>query len=169
KLRRRGQVAWTALALFVGCCAAIGWRVFAAGSGPPVFAGVEREPNNVSSEAQVVPFAAEVRAQIGQRLDAQRSDRDFFRIDVPSGVTRVRLETTALPNFALCTWLFALGMDSPLGRYCTGAPGRDLVVPALELAPGAYLVAVMQDREQYSDLPPPPVHENVSDAYRLRL
>jgi len=68
-----------------------------------------------------------------------------------------------------CTLLYASGSESALGRYCTGGPGRDLSIPTLRLEPGQYLVALMQDREAYGNEAPPPVYENVSDEYRLRL
>jgi hypothetical protein len=40
---------------------------------------------------------------------------------------------------------------------------------ALKLGPGDWVVAVMQDREAYLEGGAPPVHENVSDDYRLVL
>ena len=47
--------------------------------------------------------------------------------------------------------------------------GRDLIVPAWAIAQGSYLIAVMQDQDRYGVAPAPPVFENVSDYYRLRM
>ena len=60
-------------------------------------------------------------------------------------------------------------IDEPFVRYCVGQSARDLVVPQLRLEGGEYYLAVMQDREQYTEDPPPPVLENVSDTYELSL
>jgi hypothetical protein len=106
---------------------------------------------------------------VGQRLDRQRSDRDFFRLTVPAGTLAVQLSTSALPNLALCTWIYAKGSESPFGRYCAGAPERALDVRQLALPPGEYLLAVMQDQDGYTRGGPPPVYENVSDDYHLQV
>ncbi|HET9932833.1 MAG TPA: PPC domain-containing protein, partial [Polyangiaceae bacterium] len=106
---------------------------------------------------------------IGRRLDPERSDRDFYRVTVPSGTPVVELTTRSLPNMALCTWVYASGSESPLGRYCAGAPGKDLRIEQLALPAGTYLLAVMQDRDAYTRAGAPPVYENVSDEYTLRL
>ena len=70
---------------------------------------------------------------------------------------------------ATCTLLYRVGTDDPIGRFCGGAPGRDLIVPAWAIAQGSYLLAVAQDRDRYGQSPAPPVLENVSDFYRLRM
>jgi hypothetical protein len=62
-----------------------------------------------------------------------------------------------------------VGSDEAFARYCVGQPARDLVVPSLSLEGGEYYIAVMQDREQYTEAPPPPVLENVSDGYELAI
>jgi serine/threonine-protein kinase len=138
----------------------------------PAFEGVEIEPNDSAAEAQVVPFGAEVKGYLGKRIDPQHGDRDFFAIDVPAdgarAQTAVKLRVSALPNFATCTFLYKRGFSQAVGQYCVGLPGRDLEVRALALEPGRYLVAVMQDLDGYGGLPPP-VFENVSDAYALEL
>ena len=168
KLRRRGQLFWgVALSALAGA-GVFGWRFLDRSSQGPIFTGVETEPNNAANEANPLPFGAQIRASVGQRLDPTRSDRDFFSVEVPGDVTVVRIESSALPNLATCTLLYRVGLETSLGRYCTGDAGRDLVIPALELSPGQYLLAVMQDREKYGDAEPP-VLENVSDTYRLRI
>lgn len=167
-LRRRGLYTWFGAA-GVGCAALFGvWQVFQRATATPAFDGREHEPNNSAGESNVVPFGQVVKGQIAQRLDAERSDRDFYRIDLPQGTTSVSLTTTSLPNMAVCTFAYKVGIDSPLGRYCSGRAGQDLKVPVLELPPGAYLFAVMQDRDSYEDIGIP-VLENVSDSYELTL
>jgi eukaryotic-like serine/threonine-protein kinase len=169
KLRRRGQVVWSALLIGAAAGASVAWHFAAGGARAASFDGNEVEPNNAASEATPLPFGVEILGTVGQRLDPARSDRDFFRFEVPRDVKLLSIEASALPNMATCTLLYRVGLDSPIGHYCTGAPGKDLGIGALEITPGAYLLAVMQDRNQYTENPPPPVLENVSDAYRLRV
>jgi hypothetical protein len=135
----------------------------------PTFQGSEIEPNNAASEALTVPFPLDAKGRIGQRLDPQRSDRDFYRITLPAGTEAVELSLEPLPNMALCAWLFADGIEDPFGRYCVGSPGVRLDVPELRLTAGRWVVGVMQDREAYFEGGPPPVFENVSDDYRLAI
>jgi serine/threonine-protein kinase len=169
KLKRRGHVAYGVLAL-LGVAAIVGGiRVYGALTAAPVFQGFEIEPNDAASEASSVPFPLDAKGRIGKRLDPQRSDRDFFRVSLPAGTEAVELSLEALPNMALCAWLYTDGTDEPFGRYCVGAPGMKLEVPALRLAEGRWVIAVMQDREAYFENGAPPVFENVSDDYRLAI
>jgi hypothetical protein len=133
----------------------------------PTFQGVEREPNNAASEALAVPFPLDVKGRLGQRLDKGRGDRDFYRVTVPAGTDAVSLGFEPLPNLGSCLWLYPPGSQEPFGRYCLGGPGVRLQADALRLGPGEWVVAVMQDREAYFEGGPSPVHENVSDDYRL--
>jgi predicted Ser/Thr protein kinase len=169
KLRRRGHAAWTLLGVGGIGALAGGARLYGVVTAPPVFQGSEIEPNNAASEAVSAPFPLDAKGRIGQRLDPQRSDRDFFRVSVPEGTEAVTLSLEPLPNMALCAWLYASGGDEPFGRYCAGNAGVGLDVPALKLAPGPWVVAVMQDRETYFEGDSPPVFENVSDDYRIAL
>lgn len=169
KLARRGRLAIAAVAVGVVAGGAVGVRLLRHATAEQPFDGTEREPNDVASAAQDLPFGAGVRGRVGKRLAADRSDRDFYRVEVPPGTTHVRLSTTALPNFAICTLAYRQGHEEPFAKYCTGAAGHDLVVPRLELGPGSYLLAVLQDRDRYVGTEQHPVHENVSDTYELRL
>ncbi len=169
KLKRRGQYATASFGLVLVALAFGGYKLWTTASRSRDFNGSEVEPNNSPGTATPLPFGSEVRGQIGRRLDPQDSDRDFYSVTVPPGTKAVRLTTTALPNMALCTYVYRVGLQSPLGRYCPGAPGRGLVVKALDLEPGDYLLGVMQDRERYTADPAPPVLENISDVYRLKL
>jgi serine/threonine protein kinase len=166
----RGKFWAAALGLVAaGVFAVAVWQLRAHGGRSAAFSGVEGEPNNRAPDANPLPFGEKMRAQIGQRLDAERSDRDFFRVTVPAGTPLTKLTYRALPNIAPCILIYRGTQEEPLLRYCVGQAARDLVIPALHLDPGEYLLAVLQDREQYEDEPGPPVLENVSDAYELTL
>ncbi len=169
KLRRRSRFAFFAIGagvLAVIAASALGLRSLLA---PVRFAGRELEPNDAASQANPLAFGSAVSGRIGQRLDSARSDRDFYAVTVPPNTAVVHLSLSGLPNMALCAWLYAKGNESPFGRYCAGSDGRQLDLPQLALPAGQYLVAVMQDRDAYSHAGAPPVYENVSDDYQLRL
>jgi serine/threonine-protein kinase len=169
KLRRRSYFAFFAIGLVlvsVLVLAVVALRRFIR---PSTFTGRELEPNDSASQANPLPFGVSVSGHVGQRLDRQRSDRDFFVVTVPQGTSAVRLVTSALPNLSLCTWIYPKSSESPFGRYCPGAPDHPLDVPQLALPPGEYLLAVMQDQDAYTHAGPPPVYENVSDDYRLQI
>ena len=160
---------WAAAIAAVGALGALGWQLRERAAGQAAFKGVEREPNNRAPEANLLPYGEKVRGQIGQRLDANRSDRDFYRVTFPATTARSQLVFRALPNIAPCLFLYRVGSDEAFARYCAGQPARDMLVPSLSLEGGDYYVAVMQDREQYTEAPPPPVLENVSDGYELTI
>jgi serine/threonine-protein kinase len=166
----RGKLWAWALGVTVLLAGGVGaWQLRARASRAAAFTGAEAEPNNRAPDANPLPFGEKVRGQIGQRLDSDRSDRDFFRTTVPAGTTLVRLGYRALPNIPPCILVYRGTAEEPLLRYCIGQAGRDLVVPALRLEPSDYLIAVLQDREQYEEESAPPVLENVSDGYELSI
>ena len=169
KLRRRSWLTWSlaAAGLLVALLGAV--RFARSLAQPAEFQGDELEPNNAASEARLLPFPLDVRGRLGRRLDRQRGDRDFFRVTLPPGRAAFHLTLEPLPNMATCVWLYPPESTEPFGRYCAGAPEQGLDIPALSLTPGVWLAAVMQDREAYFESGPPPVYENVSDDYRLRL
>ena len=107
--------------------------------------------------------------QLGKRIDESHGDRDFYAFDLPAGAggrSFLRLRVSALPNIAMCTMLYRPGFADAVGQYCVGRPGRDLVIPALELDPGRYLLAVVQDLDGYGGAPPY-IHESISDRYTI--
>jgi hypothetical protein len=166
----RGKLwAWAAGGAVVAVIGLGAWQFRARSGRAAPFTGVEAEPNNRAPDANLLPFGEKMRGQLGQRMDAERSDRDFFRTTVPAGIKTVRIGFRALPNIAPCLLLYRGAGEEPLFRYCIGQPGRDLVIPALRLDPSDYLIAVLQDQEQYDKDPAPPVLENVSDAYELSI
>ena len=173
KLQRRGRLAYAAVAVVLILGALIGLRAWHAVNQPPRFLGEELEPNNKASEATSIPFGKTVRGTLGKRLDKERSDRDFYSFEVPRvrdrSSTVMALEVSAIGNMAICAWLYRAGNNSPIARYCAGNVGAPVSIPQLSLTPGTYLVAVMQDRTEYSALGKPPVYENVSDYYTVEF
>jgi eukaryotic-like serine/threonine-protein kinase len=167
KLHRRDLALWGVLAAAVIAAGVGGTRLYLSLTARPVFQGFELEPNNAASEALAVPFPLDVKGRLGQRIDKARGDRDFYRVSVPSGTDAVSLSFEPLPNLGTCLWLYPPGSQEPFGRYCLGGPGVGLDADALKLGPGDWVVAVMQDREGYFEGGAAPVHENVSDDYRL--
>jgi serine/threonine-protein kinase len=168
-LARQRLLGQVGLVIAIVVVAAGGVRAWTVATAKPAFDGKETEPNDDAAHANVVPFGTRVQGYVGKRLSPQSSDRDFFAFDVPAGTSVARLRTTALPNFATCTWLYRAGSPDPLARLCTTAPGRDLEVPALRVEPGRYFVAVLQDVDPYGRDAVPPVFENVSDPYEVEF
>jgi len=173
KLQRRGRIAYAVVGVMVVVAGFLGFRTWSLLNSAPEFRGDEHEPNDKASEANGVPFGKPVRGMLGKRLDKDRSDRDFYRIDVPGDPaaesTPLSLEVSALGNMAICAWVYRAESDSPLARYCVASAVAPLSIPQLSLRPGSYLVAVMQDRTEYRQDQMPPVYENVSDWYTLKL
>ncbi len=169
KMARQRWVSLGVAAVVAGGVAYGGLWAYQRATAEPPFAGLEKEPNDQASEANHVPFGRSVRGFLGKRIDVDRSDRDFYRIALPSSEAVVSVSMTALPNIASCLWVYREGEVEPRARYCTGAPGKDLSIPALHMDPGPYLFAVMQDRAAYDERGRPFVLENVSDAYELTV
>jgi serine/threonine protein kinase len=169
KLRRRGHAAWGVLLALLAAGGFAAHRGLSSLYATPPFDGTEREPNNTASTAMTLPFPVSVKGQLGKRLDAERSDRDFFRFEVPKGQGLSRLSLEPLPNLSICVSLYPAGSESAIARYCPGSPNLGLDPFQLDLPAGAYLLAVMQDRDAYTESGPPPVHENISDHYALEL
>jgi hypothetical protein len=70
---------------------------------------------------------------------------------------------------AMCSVLYRVGFSQPLAQYCAGQAGQDLLVGALRLDAGSYFLAVSQDRTRDENGQAPPIHENVSDPYRVTV
>ncbi|MFT3775120.1 MAG: serine/threonine-protein kinase [Minicystis sp.] len=134
--------------------------------------GREIEPNNTAAEATHLPFGTSISGYIGKRLDPTHGDRDFYAVDIPAPAAGaqalVSLKVTPLPNFATCLMLYRQGYNTPLGQYCVGRPGRELMIPALKVDAGRYFLAVLQDLDPYGG-PQVFTHENVSDTYTLTI
>jgi serine/threonine-protein kinase len=136
------------------------------------FTGAEIEPNDTAAQATDLPLGKPITGRLGKRLDESRGDRDFYAIDLPpvegapGAQATLRLRVSALPNLATCTMLYKPGFPDALGQYCVGRPGRDLVIPGIQLEPGRYLLAVLQDVESYGGAPTY-IHESISDTYTV--
>ena len=169
KLRQRGRAIWAVLAIALAASFGLGLRAFKRWTAPPVFAGHELEPNDLATAATVVPFPFTARGIIGKRLDQERSDRDFYRFQVPVGAPAVSFEASAVPGLAWCGLIYRAGSEEPLGRYCPGTTQRRFHIEALKLPPGEYVLGLMQDREAYTKEPPPPTLESISETYRLSV
>ncbi|MDI1445547.1 serine/threonine-protein kinase [Polyangium sp. 6x1] len=172
KLRSRRHLAWFAsiLVLVLGAGAGLFllWR-----RQTPRFVGAEIEPNDTAANATPLPLGATASGLLGKRIDAQRSDRDFYAFEIPKGSDDAprlaRLVVTALPNMETCTLLYRQGFHAPIAQYCVGRPGRDLSIPRLSIEPGRYYASVLQDLDPRGDRRIPFVHENVSDAYAITV
>ncbi|HVY46268.1 MAG TPA: hypothetical protein VHB21_10335, partial [Minicystis sp.] len=135
------------------------------GTQPAAFDGIEHEPNDTPARANPLPLGRAVRGQLGARLGRDAGDRDVYAVDVPGprdAVVSLHLE--ALPNLAACVEIAAARGGAPtVGRFC-GAPGVDVDVPRLALAPGRHFIAIEQDVSAGA-----PLQENVSDFYTLTV
>jgi serine/threonine-protein kinase len=134
------------------------------------FNGFEEEPNDSRAQPNALPLTREIRGRLGKRIDAKTGDRDFFRFVVPgdeNDVQFIRFAVSALPNIAMCSFLFRAGYRDTVARFCVGRAGQDLVVPATRITGGEYYLALVQDMEARSG--EAFVYENVSDNYRLRV
>lgn len=173
KLQQRGLIPYVVVGLAICVAAFLGFRAWSLLNRPPEFRGDEIEPNDKASEANLVPFGKPVRGMVGKRLDKARSDRDFYRVEVPgdtaSESTLLALDISPVGNMALCAWVYRADSDSPLARYCAGSSVAPVSIPQFALRRGSYLIAVMQDRTEYRKGQVPPVYENVSDWYTLKL
>ncbi|MCB9590255.1 MAG: protein kinase [Polyangiaceae bacterium] len=164
KLKRRDQAVWFGILIVLGVLSYGGFELYKKLTYVPAFTGVEIEPNDTPTQANPLPFGKEVRGHLGQRMEPDVADRDFFQVDTQG--TEVSLRATALPNLASCLSIFRVGEEQALGRYCSGRPGFDLDIPRLKLEQGAYWVMLTQDRDRYGESAPPLI-ENVSDSYVL--
>jgi eukaryotic-like serine/threonine-protein kinase len=156
--------------------AAAGLALAAAGAGAsflvPRDTGVEIEPNDTAAEATPLPLGRAMTGRLGKRLDESHGDRDFYAFELPATSPGapgfLRLRVSALPSIATCAMLYRPGFADAVGQYCAGRPGRDLLIPALALEPGRYLVAILQDRSARGGVEPY-VYESISDTYTVQV
>ncbi len=148
-----------------------GFHTYQKSQRPQVFNGREVEPNHTVEDALKVPFGKTVRGRIGQRLTKDRGDQDNYLVTVPPSSTAMRTQVnfqlSALPNLALCAWLFKKGQENPLFKFCSGAPGQEVRLRQLALQPVEYLIAIRQDQDKYRESQQTYVHENISDDYQF--
>jgi serine/threonine-protein kinase len=133
--------------------------------------GEELEPNETVDRANRLPLGRPIRGFLGKRPAPDRGDVDVFVAELPAtddGRARVELDFSGLPNMATCVSLGRADGVTPPTRYCRPR-ARALHVPALLVPAGLYAIQVSQDRERLEGGERPPVFENVSDAYSLRV
>ncbi|MCA9626587.1 MAG: protein kinase [Myxococcales bacterium] len=167
KLKRRDQVLWLGIVAVLGVLGYGGFRLYQDLTRVPEFTGSELEPNDTAAQANLLPFGKEMRGFLGQRMEHDMADRDFY--EVTTRGSEVGIHVSALPNLATCLSIFRVGEEQALGRYCNGRPQLDLELPRLALPAGSYWLMLTQDRDRYEESGAPPLIENVSDRYVLSL
>jgi serine/threonine-protein kinase len=161
-------VATLALVAFVGIAIAAWMR-----EGPRFVPTLEREPNDTRAGANVLSLGAPTRAFLGKRLGPDRADVDWFRFEIPEGSPDelIEIALAPLPNIPLCVELLGDG-EQVRGSFCQPR-GVPLKVSAFRVAPGTHYLRVTQDRAPERGGPEdgarPPVFENVSDTYAIRV
>ena len=132
----------------------------------------EAEPNDDLTRATPLMIGTPIKAQIGRRLAVDSGDVDLYSLDVPKGDDGDRalleIDLGALPNMPLCVSLIDSESAPPLGTFCRPR-GRALHVAAFAVAAGRHYLRVEQDRSVDATGERPPVYENVSDLYSLRV
>jgi eukaryotic-like serine/threonine-protein kinase len=173
KRRRRAGIIATAIALASVATVLIGVRTMRGGSNAAHAPGEEDEPNDTTASPNKLALGSPSRGYIGKRLAPDKGDVDVWSIEVPSGMPDPLLEIALapLPNIPLCVELFdeaANVKGLPIASFCRPR-GVGLHVSAFHVQPGRHWLRVLQDRSVLEDGGKPPVYENVSDMYSLRV
>jgi serine/threonine-protein kinase len=162
RLRRRSIVGYALLAFLL--VAAGGGGAWAWTHRPVEPVTTETEPNGELEQADPLPEGVAFEAYLGKRLDPQRSDADFYRLDNPGGGRRtVRIEVSSIPNMDVTFELFRSDISHPLLTADSGGVGQPEVVPNFVIDGPTYYVRVREIWES-GRLPT----ENVSDPYTVR-
>ena len=163
RLRRRSQVGY-ALA-FIMLAVALGGGWWAWQQRPREVATAETEPNDALVTADRLPPDVPFEAYLGRRLDEERSDADFYRLDNPGGERRViQIEVSAIPNMDLVFEVYKEGITSaPVLTADSGSMGVAEAVPNFVIDGPTYYLRVRELWES-GRLPT----ENVSDSYTVR-
>jgi eukaryotic-like serine/threonine-protein kinase len=130
----------------------------------------ELEPNDSLSAASQLTLGAPMKGYLGKRIGPEQGDIDVYSIDIASGddAGLVEIQLGALPNIPLCLEVIDGEGAAPLGTFCRPM-GQSLRVAAFAMKPGRHYLRVSQDRAALAGAPRPPVYENVSDQYSLRV
>jgi serine/threonine protein kinase len=130
----------------------------------------EVEPNDTIANATVLSLGAPMKGQLGKRIAPDQGDVDVYAIDIPPGddVSLLEIQLGPLPNMPLCLDVLDAEDTPPQGTFCRPM-GRALHVDAFAMRPGRHYLRVSQDRTARDGEVRPPVYENVSDQYALRV
>ncbi len=161
-LRRRSILTYALLAVLALAGVGAGGYLFAHRT--PTAPTAESEPNDTITEADPLPVGDTLHGYLGKRLDAQRSDADFYRIDNPGGERRtVRIEVGGIPNMDIVFEVYRDGITTPLLSADSAGVGASEAVPNFVIEGTPYFIRVREVWES-GQLPT----ENVSDAYSIR-
>ena len=133
-------------------------------------ANEELEPNDTTANANLLSLGAPMKGYLGKRIAPEQGDLDLYAIDLPPGADAglIEIQLAPLPNLPLCLDVLDVEGGPTLGSFCRNV-GRPLHVSAFAMKPGRHYLRVSQDRTQREGEPKPPVYENVSDQYSLRI
>jgi serine/threonine protein kinase len=164
-LRRRQMWRTIVIPLLVLCAAAAGGVVVALRMQKKTPRQAEIEPNNDLATATIIAPDTTVRGKIGQRLQPDQGDRDFYELRTgarPGAPKRLALRLQSLPNMDL-----ALAVYDENGKIMAVADalgtGEPEVVPNLGVTADRVYLAVLESREGPEHVP----SENLSDEYAL--
>ena len=168
--RRQRRV--SIIAAMVAVVLAIALVAFARLGGRPRLApadGEEVEPNDSIAMATPLRLGAAGQGHLGKRIGPDQPDIDVFRFDVPGGDANRMIEIglSPLPNMPMCLELIG-GTETPMATFCRGR-GKPIQIPALRIGSGRHWLRITQDRSALEDGAHPPVYENVSDLYSVRV
>jgi eukaryotic-like serine/threonine-protein kinase len=124
---------------------------------------VEVEPNNDLEKATRVAPGLPVRGKIAQRLDDSTSDRDYYRMTLPPGRTRLSTRVTAIRNIDLLLVVFDRS-GRLLATGDNGAVGDAETIPNLGVDGDEIYLAVRESAEGAAGRLPT---ENITDEYQL--
>jgi hypothetical protein len=155
---------WTAVvSLPLGLAAALGGIYYYMSWRAQQPQSVEQEHNDDLGHATLIGSGAPVTGWIGQRINRNRSDRDFYRLREapdPTGGDRVMVEVSGLPNIDIGLYLYEV--DGRLvAQVDEGGVGAG---ESLRWYRVRGPVVLMVSEVRRPDALP---MENVSDAYRL--
>ena len=162
RLRRRRTLRWLLVLLIIaGVGGYVGWQVFE-GTRPPPAPVVEIEPNDDPAQATPIIEDTPIRGVIGKRRHRTRSDRDIFRVNVPTDRRQMTVTITGVPGMDLVLEVFD-DQAQQLAKQNTQPEGvGETLVSPLDIS-----VAYVVVREVWVQGQKP--SENSTDAYALTV
>ncbi len=114
-------------------------------------------------------YPVSVKGQLGKRIDVGAERSRLLPLPGPQDARLDGAEGRPRPEPSLCLSLYPAKLREPDRALPPGSPNLGLERFQLDLPAGEYLLAMMQDRDAYSEAGSPPVYENISDDYGLEL